>query len=229
MAGEARARHLRVLGSAGRKLSTTAGPLGGRRHVGGDYRRRRVSVIKGATATAIKRRGEEGETVVELTAVALERTASSGKGWSERGSEGDLRRPRLKTSSVQRLRGERAAAGAGTRFGGDKLLAPQLGENEAVVLFVEHAAAGDNLTGAPLYVVHVSAKQAVQQIAAARDRPIPTVIVIDTTAKDGPAHGLTDEAGHWWDVAVPAVGDTPRLREAYQTYLENAARARLVN
>ena len=67
------------------------------------------------------------------------------------------------------------------------------------------------------------------QIAAARDRPIPTVIVIDTTAKDGPAHGLTDEAGHWWDVAVPAVGDTPRLREAYQTYLENAARARLVN
>ena len=52
--GEARARHLRALGSAGRKLSTTAGPLGGRRHVGGDHRRRRVSVIKGATATAIK-------------------------------------------------------------------------------------------------------------------------------------------------------------------------------
>ena len=59
VAGEARAGHLRVPGSAGRKLSTTAGPLGGRRHVGGDHRRRRVSVIKGATATAIKRRGKE--------------------------------------------------------------------------------------------------------------------------------------------------------------------------
>ena len=64
------------------------------------------------------------------------------------------------------------------------------------------------------------------QIAAARGRPIPTVIVIDTTAKEGPGFG---DAGHWWDVAVPEVGDTPRLREAYQTYLENAARARLVN
>ena len=67
------------------------------------------------------------------------------------------------------------------------------------------------------------------QIAAARDRPIPTVIVIDTTAKDGPAHGLTVDAGHWWDVAVPEVGRTDRLRDAYKTYLENAAKARLVN
>ena len=50
VAGEARARHLRVPGSAGRKLSTTAGPLGGRRHVGDGHRRRRVSVI-GETAT----------------------------------------------------------------------------------------------------------------------------------------------------------------------------------
>ncbi|SNR48191.1 3D-(3,5/4)-trihydroxycyclohexane-1,2-dione acylhydrolase (decyclizing) [Paracoccus sediminis] len=71
------------------------------------------------------------------------------------------------------------------------------------------------------------------QIIAARGRSVPTVIVIDTTAKDGPATGLdgglTDQAGHWWDVAVPAVGATDRLRDAYQTYLENAARARLVN
>ncbi len=64
------------------------------------------------------------------------------------------------------------------------------------------------------------------QIAAARGRDIPTVIVIDTTAKDGPGFG---DAGHWWDVAVPEVGDTAKLRDAYKTYLENAARARLVN
>jgi 3D-(3,5/4)-trihydroxycyclohexane-1,2-dione acylhydrolase (decyclizing) len=64
------------------------------------------------------------------------------------------------------------------------------------------------------------------QIAAARGRDIPTVIVIDTTAKDGPGFG---DAGHWWDVAVPEVGNTAKLRDAYKTYLENAARARLVN
>ena len=46
--------------------------------------------------------------MAELTAVAGKRTASLGKGWSEQGGEGDLRWPRLKTSSVQRLRGERA-------------------------------------------------------------------------------------------------------------------------
>ena len=63
MAGEARARHLRALRSAGRELSMTAGPLGGRRHVGGGHRRRRVSVIgKTATRTS-KRRGDKGETV----------------------------------------------------------------------------------------------------------------------------------------------------------------------
>ncbi len=43
------------------------------------------------------------------------------------------------------------------------------------------------------------------QIAAARDRDIPTVIVIDTDPTDGPGFG---DAGHWWDVAVPEVGTT---------------------
>lgn len=66
------------------------------------------------------------------------------------------------------------------------------------------------------------------QIAAARGRAVPTVIVIDTTAKDGPGDGLPG-AGHWWDVAVPEVGRTDKLREAYRTYLEHAARARLAN
>ena len=66
------------------------------------------------------------------------------------------------------------------------------------------------------------------EIGAARGRDIPTVIVIDTTAAPGPGDGL-EGAGHWWDVAVPAVGDTERLRAAYAEYLENAARQRLVN
>lgn len=61
------------------------------------------------------------------------------------------------------------------------------------------------------------------QIAEARTRDIPTVIVIDTTAAPGPGDGLQG-AGHWWDVAVPEVGQTDRLREAYARYIDNARR-----
>ncbi|MFC3529112.1 3D-(3,5/4)-trihydroxycyclohexane-1,2-dione acylhydrolase (decyclizing) [Paracoccus mangrovi] len=66
------------------------------------------------------------------------------------------------------------------------------------------------------------------EIAAARGRDIPTVIVIDTTAVPGPGDGLAG-AGHWWDVAVPEIGDTEKLRKAYAGYLENAARQSVVN
>ena len=104
VAGEARARHLRVPGSAGRKLSTTAGPLGGRRHVGGDHRRRRVSVIKGATATATKRRGKEGETVAELAGVATVASGSSGRRRRRRIDSGGPRWPRRGKTSGRRFR-----------------------------------------------------------------------------------------------------------------------------
>ncbi|MDQ7777728.1 3D-(3,5/4)-trihydroxycyclohexane-1,2-dione acylhydrolase (decyclizing) [Paracoccus aminovorans] len=66
------------------------------------------------------------------------------------------------------------------------------------------------------------------EIAAARSRDIPTVIVIDTTAAPGPGDGLTG-AGHWWDVAVPEVGDTDRLRTAYARYIENSRNQATVN
>ncbi|MFN4062093.1 MAG: 3D-(3,5/4)-trihydroxycyclohexane-1,2-dione acylhydrolase (decyclizing) [Paracoccus hibiscisoli] len=66
------------------------------------------------------------------------------------------------------------------------------------------------------------------EIAAARDRAIPTVIVIETTARPGPGDGL-EGAGHWWDVAVPATGDTDRLKQAYARYLDHAARQSLIN
>ena len=64
------------------------------------------------------------------------------------------------------------------------------------------------------------------QIAAARGRTIPTVIVIETDPTEGPGFG---EAGHWWDVAVPEVGATEKLKQAYARYLDNAARQSLVN
>ena len=66
------------------------------------------------------------------------------------------------------------------------------------------------------------------EIAAARSRDIPTVIVIDTTAEPGPGDGL-EGAGHFWDVAVPEIGDSDRLRAAYADYLANIARQALVN
>ena len=67
-----------------------------------------------------------------------------------------------------------------------------------------------------------------QAIRDARGKRKPTVIVIDTTAAPGPGEGLPG-AGHWWDVAVPQVGDHDTLRAAYDRYIAQAVRARLVN
>lgn len=64
------------------------------------------------------------------------------------------------------------------------------------------------------------------QIGAARGRDIPTVIVIETDPTDGPGFG---DAGHWWDVAVPEIGTTDKLKEAYARYLESAAKQNTVN
>ena len=70
------------------------------------------------------------------------------------------------------------------------------------------------------------------EIKAARSRNIPTVIVIETTAKDFPGTGLQTTAGshgHFWDVAVPEVSDREKQRDYYAKYLQNTARARLIN
>ena len=64
------------------------------------------------------------------------------------------------------------------------------------------------------------------QIVAARGRDIPSVIVIDTDPTEGPGF---DGAGHWWDVAVPEVGTTDELRQAYASYVENAAKQNIVD
>ncbi|NKL27926.1 3D-(3,5/4)-trihydroxycyclohexane-1,2-dione acylhydrolase (decyclizing) [Rhizobium leguminosarum bv. viciae] len=58
-------------------------------------------------------------------------------------------------------------------------------------------------------------------IVAARERNIPSVLVIDTDAVPG-----TDAGGHWWDVAVPQVGGPERLEQARARYNENAANQR---
>lgn len=57
-----------------------------------------------------------------------------------------------------------------------------------------------------------------KKIVAARERAIPSVIVIDTTAVPG-----TDIGGHWWDVAVPQAGGPRRLEQARNRHNQNAA------
>ena len=59
------------------------------------------------------------------------------------------------------------------------------------------------------------------EIAKARGRRRPTVIVIDTDPKPG-----TGVGGHWWDVAVPAVADRPEVVEARAAYVSALAHQR---
>ena len=94
-------------------------------------------------------------------------------------------------------------------------------EQQQQIDFVAHAAS--------MGAVAVKAKDIgdlEMKIGAARRRDIPTVIVIETDPTNGPGFG---GAGHWWDVAVPEVGATDKLKKAHARYLEGAAKQRLVN
>ncbi|KAB0675510.1 3D-(3,5/4)-trihydroxycyclohexane-1,2-dione acylhydrolase (decyclizing) [Aureimonas leprariae] len=62
------------------------------------------------------------------------------------------------------------------------------------------------------------------KIVEARGRDVPSVVVIDTDAVPG-----TGAGGHWWDVAVPAVGGPERLEEARRRYDASAALQRTFN
>lgn len=64
------------------------------------------------------------------------------------------------------------------------------------------------------------------QIAKARGRDRPTVIVIDTDAKPGPGEA---GGGFWWDVAVPEVGRTEKSEAARSQYLRSISLQSLVN
>ncbi|WP_412073032.1 3D-(3,5/4)-trihydroxycyclohexane-1,2-dione acylhydrolase (decyclizing) [Tritonibacter mobilis] len=70
------------------------------------------------------------------------------------------------------------------------------------------------------------------EVAAARSRNIPTVIVIETVAKDFPGTGLETFAGDhgfFWDVAVPQVSERHKQRDRFEEYLGQITNARLVN
>lgn len=64
------------------------------------------------------------------------------------------------------------------------------------------------------------------QITASRDRPVPTVIVIDTDPMHGPGEA---GGGSWWDVAVPEVSERPAVNKARAGYEAALTRQNLVD
>ena len=88
--------------------------------------------------------------------------------------------------------------------------------------YVAHAAS----MGA--YAVKASGTDALEaEIKAARERNIPTVIVIETVAKDFPGTGLQTTAGShgfFWDVAVPQVSARAKQRARYAEYITQITR-----
>ena len=61
--------------------------------------------MAGKGATARERKNGEREMEQRLTADSTVSTASSGKGWSRRGGEDDLRRPEVKEATIAALQG----------------------------------------------------------------------------------------------------------------------------
>ncbi len=60
------------------------------------------------------------------------------------------------------------------------------------------------------------------KIAAARNRDIPSVIVIETDPYPG-----TGAGGHWWEVAVPEVSERAGVQQARRNYEEKVALQRI--
>ena len=75
-----------------------------------------------------------------------------------------------------------------------------------------------------MFLVSVAAPFPIRALAKRHGKTGPYVVVIDTDPYPSTPHG-----GHWWDVAVPEVGDHDTLRAAYARYIANAANARLTN
>jgi 3D-(3,5/4)-trihydroxycyclohexane-1,2-dione acylhydrolase (decyclizing) len=70
------------------------------------------------------------------------------------------------------------------------------------------------------------------ELIAARSRNIPTVIVIDTIAKDFPGTGLETTAGDhgfFWDVAVPQVSERQKQRDRFVSYIEQISHQSRLN
>jgi 3D-(3,5/4)-trihydroxycyclohexane-1,2-dione acylhydrolase (decyclizing) len=100
-------------------------------------------------------------------------------------------------------------------------------EDQPQIDYVAHAAS----MGA--HAVKAATTDALEaELIAARDRNIPTVIVIETTAQDFPGTGLSTTAGDhgaFWDVAVPEVSASETQRDYYTQYIRNIRRQARLN
>ncbi|HSF92186.1 MAG TPA: 3D-(3,5/4)-trihydroxycyclohexane-1,2-dione acylhydrolase (decyclizing) [Paracoccaceae bacterium] len=94
-------------------------------------------------------------------------------------------------------------------------------EDQLQIDFVAHAASmGANAVKAK-DIADLEAK-----IIAAKDSPIPSVIVIDTDPMHGPGEA---GGGTWWDVAVPEVPTSSKKETARAGYVEGMKKQNLVN
>lgn len=100
-------------------------------------------------------------------------------------------------------------------------------EAQPEIDYVAHAAA----MGA--YAVKAAdTDQLEAEIIAARARNIPTVIVIETIAKDFPGTGLettAGEHGYFWDVAVPQTSAREKQQTRFAQYITQIAGQNLLN
>jgi 3D-(3,5/4)-trihydroxycyclohexane-1,2-dione acylhydrolase (decyclizing) len=94
-------------------------------------------------------------------------------------------------------------------------------EEQPEIDFVAHAAAMGVHAEKANNIADLEAK-----IVAARGRDRPSVIVIDTDPMHGPGEA---GGGHWWDVAIPEVGQSEKLEMARVAYVRNLSRQNLVN
>lgn len=94
-------------------------------------------------------------------------------------------------------------------------------ETQPEIDFVAHAASMGAHAVKAKDIADLEAK-----ILESRSRDIPTLIVIDTDPMHGPGE---NGGGHWWDVAVPEVGTTDKLKDARASYVENMRHQNTVN
>lgn len=90
-------------------------------------------------------------------------------------------------------------------------------ETQPEIDFVGHAASMGAFATKANGIADLEAK-----IGEARDRKIPSVIVIDTDPYPG-----TGVGGHWWDVAVPEVSEREDVKAARDSYIKQIAQQRI--
>lgn len=94
-------------------------------------------------------------------------------------------------------------------------------EQQPQIDYVAHAA---SMGAKAMKAENIADLEAKLKVAKGSD--IPTVIVIETDPMPGPTEV---GGGTWWDVAIPEVGETDKLKKAREGYVEAMKRQNLIN